>query len=140
MRGAARPHTPFGFYLCALCAAGFCAVAVAAHLASNVETAAADGLAVRGPAMLLATLAAVTAEALWRARPWAYRASVSLALVYAATLAANLMVLWGTDEVGPVILLFILSGFLVVPMLGYIHHRSHQLWPRTAIRIPASRP
>ncbi len=136
-----KPHTPFGFYVCALCAAGFCVFALLAMLTANEQNAGSlAGLAVRGPAMLLATLAAVTAEALWRARPWAFRASVTLALVYAATLAASLVSLWSTDEAGSVFLLLIFSGFGVVPMLGYIHQRSRRLWPHAGVRVPAPRP
>jgi len=127
---------PFGFYLAALCAGGFGALMVRALL----ELDASRGGGPRLCAALLAALSAVAAEALWRARPWAFRASVTLA-VTAALLGASAMVAMRDPFVLAGALVLAAAGMIVViPMLAYIHHRSRQLWPARGVRVPAPRP
>ncbi|HET7461953.1 MAG TPA: hypothetical protein VFJ82_11925 [Longimicrobium sp.] len=131
-----KPDTPIGFYLCGIISAAFCAATVAAQFSLSPVGGESPGrLAVRGLSMLLVPLAAVVTEALWRARPWAYRASVTLAVVYASTLAAAAVATRGTEMMGSVLLWMFGSTVVVVPMLGYIHARTEQLWPRG--RVPA---
>jgi len=125
---------PFGFYLAALCAVGFGARMVRALLEAD---------AARGSrlcAALLAALSAVAAEALWRARPWAFRASVTLAFT-AALLGAATVVAMRDPFIRAVAPALVGAGAIVViPILMYLHHRSRQMWPGAGARVRAPRP
>ncbi|HET7232536.1 MAG TPA: hypothetical protein VFJ16_21180, partial [Longimicrobium sp.] len=82
-------RTPTGFYVCGLCSA-ILGVLLAVGLWSmeagnHVE---AEEILVRGVLAVLAALSAVATEALWRARPWAWRASVALAVAWGVTVMA----------------------------------------------------
>jgi peptidoglycan/LPS O-acetylase OafA/YrhL len=82
----------------------------------------------RGSAALLAVLAAVVTEALWRARPWVWRASLALALAYAVIV----FVATSADpasNVGEAFALLIASAVPLVPLLAYIHGRAKAMWP-----------
>jgi hypothetical protein len=70
-----------GLTLLALCAALF-----AAFMALLLLDA--DGYARRGAVALLGALSLAAADALWHARPWAFRASAALAAAFAATMLA----------------------------------------------------
>jgi hypothetical protein len=136
-----KPDTPGGFYLCGLVSAVFCVGTVAMQLSMDpLPGESGERLAVRGLAVLLVPLSAVVTEALWRARPWAFRASLALALVYAATLAAAAMATRHTPIQESVVMWTIVSAVAVIPMLGYIHTQSAQLWPRGRVAVPAARP
>jgi len=136
-----KPDTPTGFYLCGLMSAMLCVGTAALQFSLNPLPGESGGrLAVRGLSMVLVPLAAVVTEALWRARPWAYRASLALALVYAATLAAAAVATRDTWMMGSVVLWAAGSAAVMVPMLGYIHTRSRQMWPRARVAVPAARP
>lgn len=136
-----KPDTPTGFYVCGLVSALFCVGTVALQLAMDPLDGESGGrMMVRGLSMLLVPLSAVVTEALWRARPWAYRASLALALVYASTLAAAVVATRDTAMIGSVVMWAIVSAVAVIPMLGYIHTRSAQLWPRGRVAVPAARP
>src|SRR4051794_38712122 len=72
---------PVGLTLLALCAALFAALMALLLLD-------ADGYARRGAVALLGALALAAADALWHARPWAFRASAALAAAFASTILA----------------------------------------------------
>jgi drug/metabolite transporter (DMT)-like permease len=93
-------------------------------------------VAVRGACALLFALGCVTAEALWRVRPWAYRASLALAASYLLVMLA-----FGVGgSLGDTLVLLGLSAFVVGLMLTCIRARSRQMWPGAGARVRAPRP
>ena len=136
-------NQPFGFFV-----AGFCSALFAwgmLMLLLDPYVAGEPDLRGRGAAALLAALSIMTTEALWCTRPWAWRASLSLALAYAAVV----LLAFGTDSdngLGSAMLVLVMSSFVLVPTLIYIHRRSRQLWPqrhqrgRGRVHLPAASP
>jgi len=89
----------------------------------------------RGAAGLLEVLSAVVTEALWRVRPWVWRASLTLALAYAVIVFQALMAEPG-GHVSDGMLALTISGVVVVPLLVYINHRAREIWPPRHPRRP----
>jgi hypothetical protein len=128
---------PLGFLLCGGVAACFSgAVLIVGWTFEQGARAGGWVVAVRGACALLFALGCVTAEALWRVRPWAYRASLALAASYVLVLLA----FGGGGSFGDTLVLLGLSAFVVVLMLTCIRTRSRQIWPGAGARVPAPRP
>jgi len=129
-----QQRTPLGFYVAAVCAAVFGAAMVRLALVpfwwGHLD------VLVRAAALVLAGLSAVAAEALWRARPWAYRASLALAVAYACVLAIKGFLNDGMDGVVTAVWMLILSAIVVVPLVAYVRHRSEDLFGPTTPRRP----
>ncbi len=124
-------RAPYGFWVCGWVALGFCAAVLLGIAWAELD---ADwnewGLAAgRGAAALLAGLSAVVTEALWRARPWVWRASLALAVAYAAVVLGAASIGDGGD-LGAAIFLLTVSAVVVVPMLAYIRARAKVMWPK----------
>ncbi len=99
-------------------------------------------LPVRAVAALLAALSGVAAEALWRARPWAYRATLTLALAYATVVTIGSLTDYG-DGVSEAFRTLFFSSWLVLPIVLYVRERSSALFgtppqPRPAPPRPAA--
>lgn len=109
---SARP--PTGLRLLALGAAIFACTMVLGVLA-------AESTMMGGPAGLLGVLAAVAAEALWHGRPWAFRASVLLAMAYFVVVLAS-PALIPAQALFAVAFLFLSGGF-VIAALFYIRRQ-----------------
>jgi len=75
----------------------------------------------RGAAGVLAALSIVAAEALWRPRPWAYRASAALALanILSALVVCTLMM--GVNGLGLACGYIFFSSVVVVPILAAVY-------------------
>jgi hypothetical protein len=89
--------------------------------------------AVRTAALTLAALAFVAAEAIWRVRPWAYRAGLSLAWGTLACFLAPAAVAVVMLEIPAALGFAIIAGFIaliVLPMVGYLRRMQPQLHPR----------
>jgi len=137
-------QTPFGFFVAGACAAwfGFWMVVAVATMDPVRDGGPWSSPLARGAAAVLAALSAVVVEALWRVRPWAWRASVALAAAYTAAVVA----VFATTHDGMEVAIPVLLGSSVVvgPILAYVHNRSRVLWPRTPPRagapVPAPRP
>jgi hypothetical protein len=125
-----KPRTPFGFALCGWVALCFCVAVLLGMVWAELDANWNEWgmVAGRGAAALLAGLAAVVAEALFRARPWVWRASLALALAYAATLLAAGSLGDGAD-LGAALFFLMMSAVVVVPMLAYIRRRAKAMWP-----------
>jgi hypothetical protein len=93
-----------------------------------------------GAAALLAALAAVSAEALWRPRRWAYRASAALALAHTAAALAGCIMLFGLDGIGMAGAYLFFSGFVVVPIMVTVHEDAAALVGAAGVRVAARRP
>ncbi len=120
-------RTPPGFYVAGCCAALFTLAvlgeAVGAYAPNDVEN-----LRLRAVAALLAGLGGVAVEALLRTRPWAYRASLALALTYAAG-ALLLAAPYGAERVTAVALwLLVPSAMALVPTLMYLRDACEQMF------------
>jgi len=118
-------RTPLGFYLAGLCSAVFAAV-MAWMLASSGTFGGAGSLQGRAAAALLAVLAAVATEALWCARPWAYRASAALAVAYGAAVLALAFAQNGIAGVMAACWLLVASAVVVVPIVAYVREACEQ--------------
>lgn len=133
--------TPTGFYVCGLFSGALCVATVAAQLSMDPVGGESGGrLAVRGLSLVMVPLAGVVTEALWRARPWAYRASLALALVYATTLATAMYAVRHSRMLDDMVMWTIGSAVVVIPMLGYIRALSARIWPRARVALSAPRP
>jgi hypothetical protein len=136
-------RTPLGFYVASVFAAVFCTCMVAAVLALDygrgVTNPLWETILARAAAALLAVLSAVAAEALWRARPWAWRASRTLAVAYVTVVIVPCLMygLYGLMVAFPVLLF---SAVVLVPLLMYIRDRSAQLFGTPRIRRPTPIP
>lgn len=132
---------PFGFGLCGLFSLVLC-VAMVAFVVDPANAYGWEGVLARGGGMLMAALALVTTEALWGARPWAFRASAALAATWALSMLLMSFLLVATPGMA---LWVVLPSFVVLgPMLAYIHNRTQQLWPRHGapprMPLPAASP
>jgi hypothetical protein len=116
----------------------FCAVAYGVLLAALVvalpgpAAGAWEGL-VRTVALALAALSFVAAEAIWRVRPWAYRAGLSLAWGTLACFLAPVAVALAMLEIPAALGFALLAGLIaliVLPMVGYLRRMQPQLHPR----------
>jgi hypothetical protein len=96
-------------------------------------------LVLPGVCLLLLAVGAVTVEALWCVRPWAFGATALMVACYAALALAGIATS-GQEVLPRSLLLLLLGGPMVFPMLRYLHVRSRQLWPRAGVRVPAARP
>ncbi|HSU13868.1 hypothetical protein [Longimicrobium sp.] len=117
----------------------FCAAVIGVVLAALAVYPAAPGawnawgVVFRGAGVLLSALALVTAEAIWRVRPWAYRAGAALAwstigCFVVPALAGLLM-----GELLGAFGMLLAAGFIafpVLPMVGYLRRMHPQLHPR----------
>lgn len=135
-----RSRTPAGFYLLSICAAAFgvCA-ALVAGLTEN-EGRPGETILVRALAALLACLSAVAAEALWRARPWAYRASLALAVAYAAAVTLLCLGTDGLDGLMTAFWILLFSAWVVVPIVVYVRGHSTRLFGTPRPPSPVPRP
>lgn len=132
------PRLPIGYFLCGMMSMLFAVVMLLALLIIELDgDRSGFGVALRGSFVLLASLAMITTEALWKARREAYPASVALAVCFAVWLLGITAV---EDDLLGGFLLLSISSLVVGPMLRYLHVRSRKLWPRTGVRVPAPRP
>lgn len=91
-----------------------------------------EGL-VRTAALTLAALAFVAAEAIWRVRPWAYRAGFSLAWGTLACFLAPAAVAVVMLDIPAALGFAVVAGLvalIVLPMVGYLRRMQPQLHPR----------
>jgi hypothetical protein len=119
-----------GLKMLALCAAAFAALMALLLLG-------ADGYAGRGAAALLGALSLTAADALWRARPWAFRASAALAATTLATVVAGGIVSGDLAGAGASLMLAVV---FLVPTLAYVANVVATLHPPAAApaRAPAT--
>ncbi len=124
-----RQPTPFGFWVAGAFSAWFAVAMVVVALSVNPWDGDWTAVWFRGAAAFLAGLAAVVTEALWRVRPWVWRASLALAVSYAVILSVVLM---GEPHarIGDTIAALMVSAVVVVPFLLYIRSRALEIWPR----------
>ena len=98
----------------------------------------------RGIAGVLAAMAAVAAEALWRGRPWAYRASAALALAHAVAVLGFAALASGMFGVQVALAYLFASAFVVVPILASVYQGTiswHGVPPRRRpVPSPSSPP
>jgi len=140
------PRTPTGFYVASVCAAAFGVLMAMAGLVMDDGGGPGWGaIPGRAAAGLLAALSAVAAEALWRARPWAWRASRALAVTYAALVVTVCAAIGETAAVFVALWILIPSAMVVAPLLMYIRNRSADLFgtpfiPRPPVHPPAPYP
>jgi hypothetical protein len=120
---------PVGLTLLALCAALFAALMALLLLD-------ADGYARRGALALLGALSLTAADALWHARPWAFRASAALATAFAATVLAAGATSGDLAGAGAWLLLIVV---FLLPTLGYVASVMATLHPPAAppTRVPS---
>jgi len=86
-------------------------------------------LAIRAYVGILAVLSLITAEAIWRVRPWAYRAGRALAILTLAVFAIPGLVSLLLFEPLAAFGFFLATGIvalIVLPMLGYLRRTSSQ--------------
>lgn len=135
-------RTPAGFYFASMCAAAFggC-MALLAGLVENLGSPPVMIL-IRAVAGLLACLSAVAAEALWRARPWAYRASLALALAYAAAVTLLTLGVYGLNGLPATVGILLFSACVLLPIVMYVRDRTAWLFgpPRRQPRPAPARP
>jgi len=122
-----KPRTPSGFWLAGLCSAIFTAVMVW-MVVRQPSWRYDEFLSTRAAAALLAVLGAVVTEALWGARPWAYRASAALAVAYGAVIAALAFAQRGMDGVMGACWLLVPSYVLIVPLVSYVREECGNLF------------
>ncbi|HYH78662.1 MAG TPA: hypothetical protein VEX86_02670 [Longimicrobium sp.] len=123
-----KPKVPFGFFVAGCFSAWFTVMMVLGVLSLNPLSGGEWSFAWRGAAALLAALGAVVTEALWRARPWVWRASVVLAVAYAAVVLVGFGAP-GDDSLEAGIGILVASAVVVGPILAYIRYRAQTLWP-----------
>jgi hypothetical protein len=139
-----RSHAPLGFHAAALCAAMFGTIMAVVVL--QVDTGSGDQwgrMWMRACAALLAALSGVVTEALWRPRPWAYRATLALALAYTAVVTLLFLGLEGVDGLIAAFWILFFSAWVVVPIVMYVRRRSATLFGprlRPQPRGPLARP
>jgi hypothetical protein len=139
-------RTPAGFYFASVCAAGFGAMMALGFLAADQPGGSVlETFAARAATALLAALAAVAAEALWNARPWAYRATLALALAYTASVTLLCMGIGGLPGLWAAFGILFFSAWVVLPIVLYVRDRSSTLFgtprrPRPAPHRPVARP
>jgi hypothetical protein len=129
MPPAAARSRPLGFILCGVMSMCFSALALLLLVAAETEGGSgAAGVVTRGAAVLLLSLGLITTEALWKARPWAYPASLALAVSYFVSLSAvgALVAVEAPDSLWWAGLVLGVSAVMVIPMLRYIRHHSRR--------------
>lgn len=118
-RVRSRPREYAGMAVtAALFAALLCAVVVVGGPGREL-----GGVAIRAYVALLAVLSAITGEAIWRVRPWAYRAGRALAILTLAAFAIPTLVSLVLFEPVAALAFFLATGLLalvVLPMVGYL--------------------
>jgi hypothetical protein len=130
VRPGARPAPgPQGLQLLGICAALF-AGAMAILLLEG------GSAAYHAAAGLLGMLALVTADALWQARPWAFRASAALAVAFVAVVAVGGYVV---HDVGGTFALLFLSIAVIGWALVYIHRQAPLYRGPAAPAVPVPR-
>lgn len=121
--GATRVRTrPAEYTGIALCAALYGA-ALAAVLCFTAPPADPAPAAMKAIATGLCALAWVTAEAVWRARPWAYRAGLALAIGSVAVFAVPALVGLAMGQVLGAFGMLLVAGciaFVAGPMVAYL--------------------
>ena len=147
MPPAAPPRPPAfvprGFVLCgvfSLCFSFFM-LTLLVVMETDGETGRLSGplaVGVRGAGVLLLSLGLITTEALWKARPAAYSASLALAVSWFVSVPAMAALAAVAEPVFLRRAAFVVgvSAVGVIPMLLYIRHRSRRLWPRAAAARP----
>ncbi|HEX8903771.1 MAG TPA: hypothetical protein VF771_02875, partial [Longimicrobiaceae bacterium] len=120
----------------AICAATYGALLAwplyAAGPPSDLGSAAAAGV-ISG----LCALAWVTAEAVWRARPWAYAAGLALAVGTVGTLVAAAALGAAQGELGGAVATLLMAGcvtLVVWPMVAYLRRTAAQPPRRPVLR------
>jgi hypothetical protein len=86
-------------------------------------------LLIRGYVAILAVLSLITAEAIWRVRPWAYRAGRALAILTLAVFVLPTIVAVVTLQLLPALGMALATGvvaLIVLPMVGYLRRTSSQ--------------
>jgi hypothetical protein len=118
-----------GLKILALCAALFAALMALLLFVT-------DGYAGRGADALLGALSLTAADALWCARPWAFRASAALAITTLATVVAGGIVSGDLAGAGASLMLAVV---FLVPTLAYVASVVATLHPPAAApaRAPA---
>jgi hypothetical protein len=87
----------------------------------------------------LAVFAFVAAEALIRARPWFFRASVALVAAYCTTVLVLCILAAGVAPgILATMLVMVLSSVIIIPILAYLHGEEERLCAGRA--VPARRP
>jgi hypothetical protein len=119
-----KGRAPFGFWVAGACSGWFCLAMV---MAVCMADPAYDGgwMVERGVGAVLAVLSAVVTEALWRARPWVWRASLALAVAFSVGLLVMLR-----RDMEEALGLLLASMVVVVPLLAYIRSRAKVMWPK----------
>jgi uncharacterized membrane protein (DUF2068 family) len=132
-------RTPAGFYFVSVCAAAFgTGMALVAGMVDNLGNPWATIL-IRAVAGVLACLSGVAAEALWNARPWAYRAS----LAYVAAVTLLTLGVYGLEGLLATIGILLFSACVILPIVMYVRDRTDRLFgpPRPQPRpAPLPRP
>lgn len=139
-----RPRTPFGFWV-AGAFSGWFGVAMLVTALSLRPDGDVTTVLFRGGTALLTVLSAVVTEALWRVRPWVWRASLLLAITYAVGLF--LVISTEGSGIAEAVGLLMVSAVVVVPLLAYIRSRAMDFWPRQSsphsspsLQVPRPRP
>ncbi len=131
------PRLPVGFFLSGMLSMAFTAVMLFLLVLGETDTGAGNAVVFRGVAVLLASLGAITTEALWKVRREAWAASVALAVCFAAWV----MGLAAADDfLGGGVVALAICSLVVGPILRYLYVRSRQMWPPAGVRVPAPRP
>jgi hypothetical protein len=89
--------------------------------------------------LVLGALAVVAAEALWRVRPWAWRASAALALAHTVAALGWGFAAAGWEGMGMAGAYLFFSSIVVVPILANLYHRTvapPHLAGRRAVHAP----
>jgi peptidoglycan/LPS O-acetylase OafA/YrhL len=124
-----KPRVPFGFWVAGAFSAWLCLAMVVIVGVSDTLWHGEWVVLIRAVAMLLAVLSAVATEALWRARPWVWRASLTLVVAYAVAV----LVAFGADPMSSIVdgvAVLLVSATVAVPLLAHIHRRAKVMWPK----------
>jgi hypothetical protein len=130
------PRLPVGRFLCGMVTLCFTAAMLFQWASAERDPVTFD-VVFRGGCMLLVMLGVITTEAIWRARPEAYRASVALAVCFAAWVMRGAVQQQNVIESA----WFLASCAIVyLPVLRYLRGPLRPLWPRGGLRVRAPRP
>ena len=124
-----KGRAPFGFWVAGAFSAWFSVAMVVIVCVADPDYDDAWLAVGRGAAAQLAVLSAVVTEALWRARPWVWRASLALGLAYAVIVFVSTATEPGSN-VREAFALLMASAVVVLPLLAYIHGRAKVMWPK----------
>ena len=125
-----RPNEYAGMAICA--ALYGMALAAALVYVPGPVSEAGDGV-LRAVMATLAALSFVTAEAVWRVRPWAYRAGFTLAWGTLACFFLPVLIALLKLEIPAALGFALVAGvvaMIVLPMVGYLRRSRPQLRPR----------